>query len=175
MPETRVPEELHVRLAPPDVVNVVKEVMLSSHTDLDFDRMLILMNHKQMKHKGSVTWACIRVASSLVNAAFAAGAGLACNDEGMDRQVDFVLMIDNEVWAQAPDACKRALIDHELCHAMYDPESDKPCTITHDCEEFASVVRRHGLWRTELQILIDAAKDNAKGQPEKESTDGGNA
>ena len=169
MADTRVPEALCFRVAPTDVTAVVSQVIASSHADLDIHRILVLMCHKDMKHKGKEVWANIRLASPIVNAAYAWGAGLAPNEEGMDRAIDFVLTVSADVWKVAPETAKIALIDHELCHAVYNPENDKPGIITHDCEEFIAVVRRYGAWKADLAAMMAAFNKD------KENTDGGNA
>ena len=162
MPEARVPEHLDLKLANVDVLNIVRDIISKYHSSLDPDRILVLFSTKELKSKGVRIWANIRVASPLVNMGFASGAGLASDDDGTDRVIDYILCIDEEIWEQAEHGHRVAIIDHELCHIEYN-EKDKPKTVTHDCEEFTCVVRRHGLWSSSIQALIDAAELNKSG------------
>lgn len=93
----------------------------------------------------------------------------------LDRELDgfdFMLLLNKEAWPQLNDGQKRALIDHELCHAQIVIDSDgNPkrndrdrlvCRIKkHDTEEFRAVVERHGLWTADLEQIARAAINDA--------------
>jgi hypothetical protein len=78
---------------------------------------------------------------------------------------DFVIMLDSSWWnnTNVPQAHRRALLDHELCHAQQklnprtaEQEEDERGrkiwrTRKHDIEEFSEVVRRHGCYKSELE------------------------
>ena len=65
------------------------------------------------------------------------------------------------------------MVDHELCHAWAEVkqkkddsdsdeelETDNPVRLgvkPHDLEEFSCIVRRHGLWRDDIQDFVEAA------------------
>lgn len=82
---------------------------------------------------------------------------------------DFVILLNREVWlddAFTPEK-KRALMDHELCHA--DAARDKDGfpkrderdrfvwrTRKHDIEEFRDVVKRHGCYKADLEEFAKA-------------------
>lgn len=51
-----------------------------------------------------------------------------------------------------------ALLFHELLHAGYDAEADKPAVIPHDLEAFTAEVEAYGLWRSELREMDAAMK-----------------
>jgi hypothetical protein len=58
---------------------------------------------------------------------------------------DFVITINREVWLDLTPEQREALVDHELSHCGV--TADGSWTIwPHDLEEFAAVVKRHGLW-----------------------------
>ena len=42
-----------------------------------------------------------------------------------------------------------ALVDHELCHLLLDDEG-RVTSRAQDDEEFAAVIKRHGLWNRDL-------------------------
>lgn len=76
---------------------------------------------------------------------------------------DFIILLNREVWDDpefTPDK-KRALIDHELCHADISldkegiPKEDDRGRLVyrmkkHDIEEFHAIVDRHGLYKADL-------------------------
>lgn len=95
-----------------------------------------------------------------------------------DRELsdyDFAIVLNHDFWfdAETTDVHRRALLDHELCHAapVYeDPDASNPVqrrtesTMVHearlcwrirkhDVEEFSEIIERHGLWTHELQRM----------------------
>jgi len=78
---------------------------------------------------------------------------------------DYVIIVNKEVWDLMNKSQRKAMLDHELCHAVveYDDEKDsvKFKLRHHDCEEFNEIVERHGLWRQEVKTLLHVCK-NAK-------------
>lgn len=86
------------------------------------------------------------------------------------REYDFVILLNREVWMDMDFtvAKKKALIDHELCHAAMqtDKETGEPKydergrniwrTRRHDIEEFSSVVARHGCYKRDLERFAEA-------------------
>ncbi len=65
-------------------------------------------------------------------------------------EADFVITFGKEAWQAFDEHQREALVDHELCHCERgdDDKDGEPTWKTrgHDLEEFAEVVRRHGLW-----------------------------
>lgn len=86
-----------------------------------------------------------------------------------DHQGDepfFVIIISEPVWDVLPLDKRLALVDHELCHAWAeanqkedDDEADpvKLSLRPHDLEEFSCIVRRHGLWREDIEEFVENA------------------
>jgi hypothetical protein len=74
----------------------------------------------------------------------------------------FVIEISKEIWDAIPSEQKLALVDHELSHCGYDDEKDCITTMSHDVEEFTGIVKRHGLWRSDVKRFVEVARDNAK-------------
>jgi hypothetical protein len=86
---------------------------------------------------------------------------------------DFVILLNREAW-QFPEFTpqkKRALIDHELCHAtrvldkFHLPASDEYGrsvwrTRKHDIEEFREVVERHGCYKKDLEAFAQVLLKN---------------
>ena len=88
----------------------------------------------------------------------------------LDRDIheyDFIVILNREFWNSFNDRQKAALLDHELMHAEIktdehgEPEQDERGRIVyrirkHDIEEFADVVKRHGLWMHDLELFARA-------------------
>jgi hypothetical protein len=82
---------------------------------------------------------------------------------------DFVILLNQEVWSapEFDDARRRALLDHELCHAQVsvDESGEERVdergrkvwrTCKHDVEEFQAVIERHGCYKGELEKFAEA-------------------
>jgi Putative phage metallopeptidase len=69
---------------------------------------------------------------------------------------DFVIWVAQDEWERAPEARRRALIDHELCHCIL---GNNGWTIRpHDFEEFNEIIDRHGFWTHDLLHVQEAAR-----------------
>jgi hypothetical protein len=81
---------------------------------------------------------------------------------------DFVMILDQTFWDQAPREQKVALVDHELTHAIVARNKNgeerfgddgrpvwaiKP----HDLEEFDRIVAKHGAWTPDISSFLSAA------------------
>jgi putative metallopeptidase len=82
---------------------------------------------------------------------------------------DFVIILHEKTWVDplTPDIFRRALIDHELCHAAVrcdirgEPEQDERGrtvyrTRKHDLEEFACIAARYGCWKSDITAFGQA-------------------
>jgi putative metallopeptidase len=92
----------------------------------------------------------------------------------LDRELmeyDFIILLSRTFWLdlEVTDQQRRALLDHELMHAAVkctesgDPEEDAKGRIVyrvrkHDIEEFADTVRRHGIYRGDLDHFAAALR-----------------
>ena len=70
----------------------------------------------------------------------------------------FVIEFSWQVWSQLNEKQKLALVDHELAHCSINDKL-KPCLKSHDCEEFNQIIRRHGLWKDDVRLMLEAAKE----------------
>lgn len=92
---------------------------------------------------------------------------------------DFIILLNQEAWdhPEFGDARRKALLDHELCHAeaSLNEEGDqrrdergRPIwrTRKHDIEEFREIVERHGLYKQDLekfaQTILRKARDEQR-------------
>jgi hypothetical protein len=100
----------------------------------------------------------------------------ACRKRGdLDRELDgfdFIILLNREAFAVLNEESKRALIDHQLCHAQITMDADgNPkmndrdrlvCRVRkHDVEEFRVIVERHGAWTQDLAKMAQAAINDA--------------
>ncbi len=75
----------------------------------------------------------------------------------------FLIEVARDVWDVLEPSARDALIDHELCHCVMDDHSPpRPHLLGHDVEEFEAVVRRHGVWRPEVEALVKAGLDGGQ-------------
>lgn len=95
----------------------------------------------------------------------------------LDRELmafDFVILLNRSFWndPDVTDVQRRALLDHELMHAAvkYDdagePVEDERGRLVyrvrkHDIEEFADTVKRHGVYRHDLETFARALRSAA--------------
>lgn len=82
---------------------------------------------------------------------------------------DFVILLNQEVWQDADftEDKKKALLDHELCHAVPaiddktgEQREDARGRLVwrikkHDIEEFRSVVAHHGCYKADLEAFAE--------------------
>lgn len=71
-------------------------------------------------------------------------------------ELDFLVVFNWEAWWTLAPHQKLALVDHELCHCVRDPERDRWAMAHHDVEEFGQIVRRWGRWKPDLGEFADA-------------------
>lgn len=63
--------------------------------------------------------------------------------------LDFVIWLSKPDWDRMTDLQHHAIIDHELYHIWDTGEGYK--LVSHDIEEFAEVLDRYGLWKSDLE------------------------
>lgn len=141
----------------PQVKKIAEELIEKYHHHLiDFDvRIDYVFVDKTPKIGGKEVWGKCQKISSLN--AFLAG-------ENEDCDPFFVIIISEPVWDVLPPDKRRALVDHELCHtwseASQKEDTDgsedavKLSLNPHDLEEFTCIVRRHGLWREDVEAFV---------------------
>ena len=62
--------------------------------------------------------------------------------------LDFLIIIAKDEWDRMQQTRRIALIDHKLCHLIWD--DGEPKIKGHDIEEFHEIIDRHGLWNFDL-------------------------
>lgn len=144
----------------PDVRDIAQDLIVNYHQHLMNVRVEYLFMDKTPVSKGKATWGRMRKVTGL--SAFLAnltqkGPDYVEGDEPSEfNEPFFVMEISAEIWSQLNEKQRRALVDHELSHAWVD-EDGELVTMGHDIEEFAGVIKRHGLWRPDLEMFMDKA------------------
>ncbi|MBL8186557.1 MAG: hypothetical protein JNK38_01045 [Acidobacteria bacterium] len=65
----------------------------------------------------------------------------------------FCLEIARDIWSRLNENQQKALVDHELSHCDRDLDSGDLTIVGHDLEEFAHILRRHGLWHSDVEMF----------------------
>lgn len=63
---------------------------------------------------------------------------------------DFIITINRDSWMLFTEDKREAVVDHELCHCGKS-EDGKYILVPHDIEDFAAVIRRHGLYKEDVK------------------------
>lgn len=128
----------------PDVEAVAKQLIQTAHPDLMNIRIEYSKVDKTPKRGGKEVWGQCRKISG-INAFLA--------ENNPTGETFFAITMSAPVWDSLPADGREALTDHELCHA-----SQELALVKHDLEEFTQVVKRHGLWRSDVREFAEEAK-----------------
>ena len=84
------------------------------------------------------------------------------SEEG--ESFDFIITISYKAWNNLSDSQKLAVLDHELSHCMVsdDEKTGEPLfqLISHDFEDFYSVIKRNKLYSKDLETLVSVIKNS---------------
>lgn len=133
---------------------------------------LVYLHHKELEHaRIGLAWCT----SWNADVDGRVKLGMCRKSSDLDRELaayDFVILLRKAFWQheQVTAQQRRALLDHELHHAMpkLDPktgdqvydERDRPVwrTRKHDLEEFTSIVERYGCWTRDIEAFYAALR-----------------
>lgn len=145
-----------------EVEEIAKDLIQKYHQpliDFNVDIRYCFVNKTTIKGNKEIWGTCQKISGK--------NAYLAENNP--DNEPFFLITISEPVWSILPLDKKEALVDHELCHCFAevkqedddsDFEQDNPVKLSvkpHDLEEFSCIVKRHGLWREEIEDFVKAA------------------
>lgn len=112
-----------------------------------------------------------------------AGMTYRCDDRNFAlHHFDFVIEIAKDVWQDATNDFRRALMDHELCHPRLVLDEDgrpirdektgrlKVGINKHDVEEFDAILERHGAYHSDLRKFLSAWARRKESKKSAEST-----
>lgn len=161
----------------PEVREIANVLIEKHHTHLEGRRIEYLFRDKAPSSGGRMVLGRARIKRGL-DAYLARPGQLTVLGEGgeimsasleADRPIDpapfFVMEISLDTWGKDVDGVRWglsdeqrvALVDHELCHFSINEEGE-PKLRSHTVEEFADVVKRHGLWKPDVEWFATVAK-----------------
>lgn len=127
---------------------MVREAITLWHPHLESANIAVIMREKASKTHGKM----------ILGSATTPPASLI---EILDDEYHFVIILAKDQWELATSKQQMAIIDHELCHCRWGEKG--PELAGHDYEEFAAVIKRHGLWRRDMaEHAIQMAFDSLK-------------
>jgi hypothetical protein len=135
-----------------EIEEIATELIALYHPHLQNLNIAYYFNLKPKKTKGRIALGTCEKATGLFAQVYAAEMGWDCDEF-------FTIKIYKLTWDQLTAAQRRALIDHELCHAWAEEDKEGKVTLKllpHDMEEFAVIVKRHGLWLPDVQLMAEA-------------------
>lgn len=144
----------------PAVARVAADLIATHHDHLDGVRIEYVFRSETAKTNGKAIWGKARKITGL-------NAFLASHDNDDELPIDeetedfFVIEIAEPVWAILGATERTALVDHELCHLTTEEDKDGDLKLKlrpHDLEEFVAIVRRHGLWRDDVENFAAAVQ-----------------
>lgn len=150
----------------PEVKDVADDLIDLYHSHLATVRIDYVFVSETLREKGKDVWGRAKKVSGL-------NAWLA--DPGRDNAASvpddfFVIEIAKAIWLQLDDKSRKALVDHELHHLDVDLDTGKLSLHPHDLEEFNGIVRRYGLWRADVEMFLEAAKQKEQLFDEEDDT-----
>lgn len=139
-----------------EVEKIAKSLIPEFHPHLvENIRVDYVFTDKTNKRGSKEVWGTMRKVSAL-NAYLASDAN---SQKHGATEAFFVMVISEPVWNNLNDQQKKALVDHELCHAKVDVDDEgnyKLKIVPHDMEEFTEIVKRHGLWAEDVAEVAAA-------------------
>lgn len=144
----------------PEVAAIARDLIAEHHTHLLGVRIEYVFCDRLPKNKGKAQLGNARKISSLN--AFLAGKP---DQEDKTTPPFFVVTIHSASWQFLKDSQRIALVDHELSHLWAEEDEDgnrKLKLLGHDLEEFAAVVRRHGVWLGDVQQFVNALSEHGQ-------------
>lgn len=121
--------------APQSVVNLVEAIINEFHPELSGVDIGVLFKDEATKKGGKLVLGQARKAPPILKAY---------------EYLHFLIILAKDQWDRMTAPQRRALIDHELCHCLYDYEREQASIRPHDIEEFNEIIDRHGLWTSDL-------------------------
>ena len=71
----------------------------------------------------------------------------------LSEELDILIVLAEDEYSQLSSERRRALIDHELCHIVLNPNTSAWTTRGHDVNEFNEIIERYGLWSNDLMFV----------------------
>ena len=127
---------------PQNVLDMASGIIEANHPDLLDARIGFIFRSEAQTGNGKQTWGKAQKVSDKLK---------------VYLDFDFLIWLARDVWAGLSANQKMALLDHELCHCLY--EDGKLSMRPHDVEEFTEIIDRYGLWRNDLEAMAISMRD----------------
>lgn len=131
-----------------DLSAICRKLVDDHHGHLIGYPLRIVFRSKSRRLRGSLTYGT----AEIVSGRFAFFV-MTEDEKGMDGQDKgskmFWIEIAEDLWEELSPNQRLALVDHELMHCVIEEDEEGTPYMDirpHDIEEFADIVRRHGLW-----------------------------
>lgn len=131
-------------LAPQEIQDMAKRLIDRHHSHLVEAKICVMFRSGSWRSKGKdVLGRAIKVSDR----------------DKLLHGYDFLIILNEKKWYELNHKQQEALLDHELCHCQRGVDSldGSPtwCIGSHDVEEFAAIIRRHGLWRENVAHFVN--------------------
>lgn len=136
-------EKEELRILPcPEAEEIARELIPKYHGHLANATILFLTTNQTRRRRGKLVEATTKKADPILN---------------YFSKADFLVLLDETHWFYLDEDRRRALIDRQLCYCGVS-EKGKWVLWPTDIECFIGEVQRHGLWREEVRVFVEAAK-----------------
>jgi len=141
----------------PDVAATAAGLIAEHHPDLtDVPIVYVFRTPASKAHARLVLGRALRVTGLRAFLVSLAAGDVAVDDDESRDHTFYVMEIARPEWDGATPEARAALVDHELCHFRIDDETGELKIRAHDLEEFNAVVARHGPWKEDVAMFLDA-------------------
>lgn len=149
----------------PEVEMVGRELVNEYHPELRNVRVEYVFGEKVGSSGGRAVWGRARKKTGL-DAFFAADYQPTTFEE--EPAPFFVIEIAEPIWQDLSNEGRRALVDHELMHCGVDADTGKLTIRPHYIEEFPQIIRRHGLWKGDVEVFARASAEQLELQVQEQ-------
>lgn len=131
------------RTASADVIKIAKDLIGKYHTHLIYARIGFLFRSEAPVSGGKVTLGKAKLVTAEMK---------------VYADYDFLIWLAKDRYDLMTEEQRTALIDHELCHCLYDDVEEKASLRGHDLEEFNCILQRYGFWWRGAEMTAQAVQ-----------------
>lgn len=117
--------------APSDVIETAKRLIALYHEHLCTARIGFLFRSEAPVSGGRITLGKAKLVTAEMR---------------VYADYDFLIWLAKDRYMSMSAEQREALIDHELCHCLFDEAEEKASLRGHDIEEFNCILQRYGFW-----------------------------
>ena len=125
-----------------DVLDLAKDIIEKHHEELLEARIGFIFRETSLRVSGK--WRAAAISR------------IPAKEKSAGLELDYLVWLSLEEWDQMSTKQRRALVDHELCHAVV--KQGKWSLRGHDIEEFTAIIDRYGLYSGALEQVATAVQ-----------------